>query len=207
MKTIKGPAIFLAQFAGDAAPFNNLADIAGWAAGHGYKGVQIPSWDRRLFDLARGRRKHGLLRRDKGHAVAKQASQLTELSTHLQGQLVAVHPAYDAPSTASRRLRSAATRPRARDWAVEQVLLAAKASRNLGLTAHATFSGALAWPYRLPLAAAPRRPGRRPPSTNWRAAGRRSSMPSTRRASTSATRSTRARTCTTASPSRCSWNV
>ena len=53
MKTIKGPAIFLAQFAGDADPFNNLDAIARWAAGHGFKGVQIPSWDARLFDLAR----------------------------------------------------------------------------------------------------------------------------------------------------------
>ena len=53
MKTIQGPAIFLAQFAGDAAPFNNLENIAGWAAGLGYKGVQIPSWDGRLFDLKR----------------------------------------------------------------------------------------------------------------------------------------------------------
>src|SRR3546814_4338005 len=51
MKTIKGPAIFLAQFAGDSVPFNSLDAIAGWAAVHGYKGVQIPSWDARLFDL------------------------------------------------------------------------------------------------------------------------------------------------------------
>ena len=51
MKTIKGPAIFLAQFAGDAAPYNTLRSIASWAAGHGYKGMQIPSWDGRLFDL------------------------------------------------------------------------------------------------------------------------------------------------------------
>ena len=39
MKTIKGPAIFLAQFAGDTAPFNSLDSIAAWAAGLGYKGV------------------------------------------------------------------------------------------------------------------------------------------------------------------------
>ena len=51
MKTIKGPAIFLAQFAGDAAPFNSLDAICGWAAGLSYEGVQIPSWDGRLFDL------------------------------------------------------------------------------------------------------------------------------------------------------------
>src|SRR5438552_1798329 len=52
MRSIKGPAIFLAQFAGDAPPFNNLKAIAGWAAGLGFKGVQIPSWDRRLVETA-----------------------------------------------------------------------------------------------------------------------------------------------------------
>src|SRR5207247_1285181 len=51
MKAIKGPAVFLAQFAGDAPPFNSLPAIADWAARLGFKGVQIPSWDRRLFDL------------------------------------------------------------------------------------------------------------------------------------------------------------
>ena len=32
MKTIKGPALFLAQFAGDAAQFNSWASITKWAA-------------------------------------------------------------------------------------------------------------------------------------------------------------------------------
>ena len=53
MKTIKGPGIFLAQFAGDTAPFNTLAGMAKWAAGLGFTGIQIPSWDARLFDLKR----------------------------------------------------------------------------------------------------------------------------------------------------------
>ena len=53
MRTMKGPAIFLAQFAGDAAAFNTMPAIARLAAGHGYKGVQLPSWDARLFDLER----------------------------------------------------------------------------------------------------------------------------------------------------------
>ncbi len=55
MKTIKGPALFLAQFAGDAAPFNSWKAITAWAADCGYVGVQIPSWDGRLFDLERPR--------------------------------------------------------------------------------------------------------------------------------------------------------
>src|ERR1700722_6425178 len=156
MKTMKGPAIFLAQFAGDATPFDNLTHIAGWAAAHGYKGVQLPSWDMRLFDLARAAESTGYCDEVKG-VLSEAGVQLTELSTHLQGQLIAVHPAYDIAfdGFAAPEVRgNAAARQR---WAVEQVLLAAKASRNLGLSAHATFSGGLA--VHLPLAPAPRRPG------------------------------------------------
>ena len=51
--TVKGPAIFLAQFAGDTAPSNSFDGICKWAASLGYKGVQIPAWDVRLFDLAK----------------------------------------------------------------------------------------------------------------------------------------------------------
>ncbi|WP_372394920.1 sugar phosphate isomerase/epimerase [Azospirillum sp. HJ39] len=149
MKTIKGPAIFLAQFAGDAAPFNSLDSIARWAAGLGFKGVQIPSWDRRLFDLQKAATSRTYCDEVKG-TLADAGVELTELSTHLQGQLVAAHPAYDAlyDGFAPAAVHG---RPDARQaWAVEQLHLAAKASANLGLTAHATFSGALAWPYLYP---------------------------------------------------------
>ena len=149
MKTIKGPAIFLAQFAGDAAPFNSLQNIAKWAAGLGYKGVQIPSWDARLFDLRRAAESKTYCDEVRG-ILAAQGLAVTELSTHLQGQLVAVHPAYDIAfdGFAPEKLRG---NPRARQsWAVEQLQFAAKASANLGLKAHATFSGALAWPYMYP---------------------------------------------------------
>ena len=154
MKTIKGPGVFLAQFAGDAAPFNSLDAIGSYMAGLGYKGVQIPSWDKRLFDLDLAAESQtycdevtGLLA-DKGLAI-------TELSTHLQGQLVAVHPAFDAQFDA---FAPAAVHgnPAARQaWAVDQVKKAAVASRRLGLAAHATFSGALAWPYFYPWPARP----------------------------------------------------
>jgi sugar phosphate isomerase/epimerase len=149
MKTIKGPAIFLAQFAGDLAPFNTLDSITKWAAGLGYKGVQIPSWDGRLFDLKQAAESRAYCEDLKG-TLEKNGVQLTELSTHLQGQLVAVHPAYDllfdgfAPA-------SVHGNPKARQaWATEQLRLAAKASKNLSLSQHATFSGALAWPYLYP---------------------------------------------------------
>jgi sugar phosphate isomerase/epimerase len=149
MKTIKGPAIFLAQFAGDQAPFNSLASIAKWAADLGYLGVQIPSWDGRLFDLEKAAESDAYCDQVKG-TLADAGVALTELSTHLQGQLVAVHPAYDAgfDAFAAPAVRG---KPQARqEWAVQQMRHAARASRRLGLDAHVTFSGALAWPYVYP---------------------------------------------------------
>ena len=149
MKTIKGPALFLAQFAGDEAPFNSLPAIAQWAADLGFKGVQIPSWDGRLFDLAKAAESQTYCDEVKG-ILADAGVELTELSTHLQGQLVAVHPAYDEAfdGFAAPEVRG---NPGARQaWAVDQLMKAAAASKNLGLTAHVTFSGALAWPYVYP---------------------------------------------------------
>ena len=149
MKTIKGPAIFLAQFAGDVAPFNDLERISSWAADLGYKGIQIPTWDARLFDLKRAAESRTYCDEIRGMLSAK-GLEVTELSTHLQGQLVAVHPAYDQAfdGFAPESLRGKPTARQA--WAVDQLHLAAKASANLGLNAHVTFSGAFAWPYIYP---------------------------------------------------------
>lgn len=149
MKTIKGPALFLAQFAGDEAPFNSLDAITKWAADCGYAGVQIPSWDGRLFDVAKAAESQTYCDEVRGIAEGNGVT-ITELSTHLQGQLVAVHPAYD---TAFDGFAPAEVHgnPAARQaWATEQVRLALNASKNLGLTEQATFSGALAWPYIYP---------------------------------------------------------
>ncbi len=149
MKTIKGPAIFLAQFAADEAPFNSLNEIGAWASKLGFKGVQIPSWDERLFNLALAAESTTYCEEAQG-TLAEHGVVITELSTHLQGQLVAVHPAYDEmfDGFAPDAVRG---NPKARQaWASEQVMLAAKASSRLGLTAHASFPGALAWPYFYP---------------------------------------------------------
>ena len=149
MRTLKGPAIFLAQFAGDEAPFNSLDAICEWVSGLGYKGIQIPSWDARLFDLQKAADSQDYCDEIKGVAESHGLS-ITELSTHIQGQLVAVHPAYDAAfdGFAAEHVRG---NPQARqEWAVQQVKYAATASRRLGLDRHATFSGALAWPYVYP---------------------------------------------------------
>ena len=149
MKTIKGPGLFLAQFAGDAAPFNSWDSITKWAGEIGYKGVQIPTWDGRLFDLETAAASKAYCDELKDVAAAN-GVEITELSTHLQGQLVAVHPAYDElfDGFAAPAVRG---NPKARaEWGVDQVKKALTASRNLGLTAQATFSGALAWPYVYP---------------------------------------------------------
>ena len=149
MRTIKGPGLFLAQFAGEGAPFNSFAAITKWAADCGYRGVQIPSWDARLFDLELAASSQDYCDDLKGIA-AENGVEITELSTHLQGQLVAVHPAYDAAfdGFAAPSVRG---NPAARqEWAVDQVTKALTASRRLGLTAMASFSGALAWPYIYP---------------------------------------------------------
>lgn len=149
MKTIKGPALFLAQFAGDEAPFDSLENIAKWAGSLGFKGVQIPSWDKRLFDLEQAAESTDYCDQVKA-TLAKYGLELTELAAHLQGQLVAVHPVYDEvfDGFAPPELRG---KPDERQkWAVNQLMLLAKASKNLGLTAAATFSGALLWPFLYP---------------------------------------------------------
>lgn len=144
MKTIKGPAIFLAQFMGDEAPFNNLTNICKWAASLGYKGVQIPTWDGRCIDIKKAAESQTYADEIKG-IVNDAGLEITELSAHLQGQLVAVHPAYNDlfDSFAPKEYHGdAAARTQ---WAVDQLNYATKASQNMGLTALGTFSGALLW--------------------------------------------------------------
>jgi sugar phosphate isomerase/epimerase len=149
MKTMQGPGLFLAQFAGDAPPFNSLDAICGWAASLGFKGVQIPTWDARLFDLAKAAESDAYCDEVKGTA-AKHGLAITELSTHLQGQLVAVHPAYDDAFDGF-AVPSVRGNPAARtEWAIEQMRFGAQASRRLGLNANVTFCGALVWPFLYP---------------------------------------------------------
>lgn len=144
MKTIKGPAIFLAQFMGDQPPFDALESICRWMASIGYLGVQIPSWDGRCIDLKRAAESKTYCDEIKG-IIEACGLEITELSTHLQGQLVATHPAYDVLFDGFSP-ESVRGNPQQRTgWAIDQLHLAARASRNLGLDAHATFSGALLW--------------------------------------------------------------
>ena len=146
---MKGPAIFLAQFASPTPSFNTLEGMAKWAASLGYIGVQVPTSDPALFDLKLAAESQTYCDDIKGRLGAH-GIQITELSTHLQGQLLAVHPAY------VEQFRAFAA-PEVRDspdkwpaWAAGQLRFAARASARLGLAAHATFSGALLWPFMYP---------------------------------------------------------
>ena len=153
MRTIKGPAIFLAQFCGDDKPFNNLKDIGKWANSLGYKAVQIPTWDKRIFDLDKAGSSKDYCDEVKG-ILKEQGLEISELSTHLQGQLVASHPAYDlmfdvfAPENLHGNVKERTK------WAVEQMNNAINASNHLGISPMASFSGALLfhtfypWPQR-----------------------------------------------------------
>lgn len=144
MKTIKGPAIFLAQFMDDKPPYNNLKDICKWVAGFGYKAVQLPSWDARCIDVQKAAESKTYADEIKG-IVNEAGMEISELSIHLQGQLVAVHPAYDIMFNGFAPAQYHSDPAARTEWAVQQVKYAAKASQNLGLKAIAAFSGALLW--------------------------------------------------------------
>ena len=153
MKTIKGPGIFLAQFVGDKQPFNNLKNICEWASGLGYKAVQIPTWEKGLIDLKKASESKAYCDEIKG-IVNETGMEISELSTHLQGQLVASHYSYDkmfdvfAPKTLHGNVKGRT------EWAIDQLKHASNASKHLGLTEIATFSGSLLfhtmypWPQR-----------------------------------------------------------
>lgn len=144
MKTLKGPAVFLAQFMDDDEPFNSIEAMARWAAELGFVGIQVPIGNPAFVDVALAATSKTYCDELNGR-VAACGVEITELATHLEGQLVAVHPAYDklfdafAPSEVH---GDAAARTQ---WACQQVELAAQASAKLGLQGLATFSGAFLW--------------------------------------------------------------
>lgn len=144
MKTIKGPGIFLAQFLGDKPPFNQLQSICRWAKSLGFTGVQIPAWDARCIDLKKAAESRTYADELKG-LVQDCGLEITELSTHLIGQLVAVHPAYDDLFDAFAPPEVKGNSKARTEWAVQQMKFGAKASQNLGLNACPSFSGALLW--------------------------------------------------------------
>ena len=149
MKTIKGPGVFLAQFAADQAPYNSLPSLAGWAADKGFAGVQIPTWDTRLIDMRQAAESQAYCDDLKG-ILAERGLQVTELASHITGQLVAVHPAHDQIMDSFAPAQVHGNPAARRAWAEEQLSFAARASRNLGIDRHVTFTGTLLWPYLYP---------------------------------------------------------
>uniref|UniRef100_UPI003A90D905 sugar phosphate isomerase/epimerase family protein n=1 Tax=Enterobacter sp. TaxID=42895 RepID=UPI003A90D905 len=149
MRTIKGPGIFLSQFIGAQPPFNSLDGLAGWAAEKGYKALQIPCNHPHIFDVEKAAESQAYCDEITAR-LAHYGLAISELSTHLEGQLMAVNEAYsdafDHFAPASVRGNDDARRA----WAMEKLKQAAVASARLGLTAHATFSGSLAWPFFYP---------------------------------------------------------
>ncbi len=147
MPQIKGPAIFLAQFMADEAPYNTLPNISAWAKSLGYVGVQLPSWDGRIMDVKQAAESKGYCDELQGKT---NGLAITELASHLQGQLVASHPAYDElfDGFAAPEVRG---NPKARaEWAARQMRYVIQATANLGLTVTPSFSGAIMWPYLYP---------------------------------------------------------
>ena len=127
MRTMKGPGIFLSQFIGGEAPFNTLDGLAGWAAGKGYKAVQIPCNHPHIFDVEKAAESQAYCD-DITARLAAHGLVISELSTHLEGQLVAVNPVYseafDHFAPASVRGNEAARQA----WATEKLKQAAVAS-------------------------------------------------------------------------------
>ncbi len=143
MNAIKGPAIFLAQFMRDEAPFNKLETIGPWAAGMGYRGIQIPAWDERCIDLDKAAKSKTYCQDYLGK-LAEAGLEPTELAAHLQGQVLAMHPAYAEGFSAfhPKGLKGAAKTK----WAADQLKKAVRASANLGTKALPVMSGGFAWP-------------------------------------------------------------
>ena len=142
MKKMKGPGIFLAQFLRDEPPYNNLENIGRWVAGMGYKGVQIPTWDARVIDLDKAAKSKRYCD-DLAGMLKDIGLEITELAAHLQGQVLAMHPAYEVafgpfyPAGLSDKQRV--------KWATEQVKKAVTASAHLGLDSVPVLSGGFAW--------------------------------------------------------------
>ena len=149
MKTLRGPGIFLAQFIGERAPFNSIEAISRWAAELGFVGIQVPIGNPAFIDVALAAQSKDYCDELRGK-VAACGVQITELSTHLEGQLIAVHPAYDTQFDGFAPAEVHGNAKARTEWASEQIRLAARASANLGLSAQATFSGALLWPMMYP---------------------------------------------------------
>lgn len=142
MKTIRGPAIFLAQFTRDKAPFNNLDGITSWVADLGYEGIQLPSWDQRLIDLRLAATSKTYCDELRGK-IESRGLELVELAAYMQGQVIAIHPAYETLFDAF--YPKGMTLKESSGWATEQLMMTIKASVNFNTKNISVLSGGFAW--------------------------------------------------------------
>ena len=146
-RSIQGPGLFLAQFLADEPPYHSLADIGKWASSLGYHGVQIPTWDTRVLDLEQASQSQDYCDEQTG-ALAEHGLELVELASYLQGQVMAMHPAYEKlfqpfyPDGLGDQKRV--------EWATQQLKMTVDASVRMGTTNISVLSGGLAWPYLYP---------------------------------------------------------
>ena len=142
MPSIQGPAVFLAQFLRDEPPYDNLENIGAWVASLGYKGVQIPAWDPRVIDLDQASQSVDYCDEYRGK-LNEMGLEPTELAPFLQGQVLAMHPAYEVGFEAFHPpgLRGAALT----EWASEEIKKCIVVSQRLGLDNIAVLSGGFAW--------------------------------------------------------------
>ncbi len=142
MKTIKGPAIFLAQFLRDYAPYDTLDGICVWVASLGYKGVQIPAWEKRAIDIDTAAESKTYCDELKGRLIEK-GIEVVELGGYVQGQTLAMHPAY--LEMFSGFYPKGMNEKQITGWASEELAKVVKASVNFGLKNISTLSGGFAW--------------------------------------------------------------
>lgn len=139
---MQGPGIFLAQFLRDEAPFNTFSGICRWAVELGYRGVQVPAWDPRLIDLEEAAESAAYCD-DWKEKLSLHGLTLTELNASLAGQVLALHPAYEAafqpfyPEGLDDRARIV--------WATDQLQKTVRAAARLGVTCVPVLSGGFAW--------------------------------------------------------------
>ena len=147
MKTIQGPGLFLAQFLQDTAPFHTLETISSWAQSLGFKGVQIPTWDRRVFDLDTAADSKSYCEALQGK-LREAGLEVVELASYLQGQVMAMHPAYELLFQPF--YPKGLNDPERVDWATGELRKTILASHHFGTKNISVLSGGLAWPYLYP---------------------------------------------------------
>lgn len=147
MQTMKGPAIFLAQFLDEQPPFNDIISISKWAKSLGYKGVQIPTWDARAIDLDKAATSKEYCDEYKNN-LNELGIEVVELASYLQGQTMGMPPVYENlfqafyPKNLNDKERV--------KWATEELKKTVLASQNMGTKHISVLSGGLAWQFFYP---------------------------------------------------------